>query len=140
MIIHKGKWYRHPDFSANVEVISVTLHSLQFGGCDVAEVWPVGVHATPDDAVTVLISELTPIEWDESAMRELAANWISPSPLDRELTRFATGHDRNPGSVVDWNEFISECEYNQRHYAGDYDAYHELTTLIVYARERMEGN
>lgn len=70
----------------------------------------------------------------DNAMRELASHWISPSPYDVELTRFATGHK----SPVDWPEFIAECERNQRDYAANDSDRDELQSLIAYARERMQ--
>lgn len=138
MNVAKGMCLRHPELNI-VEVIGVTYHSSRFGGADVAEVWPIGVHARQNDAKWVLLSDLTPIAWDEGHMRSLAARWISP--FDVELTRFATGHDRNPGSTVDWPEFIAECELNQRVYANKTpEDRHELSMLIHYARYQiLEG-
>jgi hypothetical protein len=79
---------------------------------------------------------------DEQTARELTAHWIEPSTI--ELTRFATGHDRNPGSIVDWKEFIAELDACQPYAAAHADpeerrsAFVELSKLMEYALTALE--
>lgn len=81
--------------------------------------------------------------WTEDEAREAAAHWISPA--DPELCRFATGHDRNPGSEVGWTEFLAELD-KCRPYADAHpdpieraECHTELDLLARYART-MEGS
>lgn len=73
---------------------------------------------------------------DESTARSLTAHWISPA--DTELCRFATGHDCNPGSVVDWNDFLAELDACGR-FAVTAADYAELDSIREYALYRLNG-
>lgn len=80
---------------------------------------------------------------DTHTARELTAGWISPA--DTELCRFATGHDRNPGSVVDWEEFIAELEACRPYadanvsYPTAEESHAQLDQLTEYAQWRLSG-
>lgn len=73
---------------------------------------------------------------NESEARYATAHWISAA--DPELCRFATGHDRNAGSEVDWPEFLAELDAC-RPYAGSVAGAHaELDALADYARGQLD--
>lgn len=75
--------------------------------------------------------------------RELIAQWIDPA-MQCELTRFATGHDRNPGSEVNWADFLSEldtCRWYADRQGSDQEsveAHAQLDALYDYALAQSE--
>jgi hypothetical protein len=75
---------------------------------------------------------------EKTEARSIAAGWISPSPLDRNLTAFATGHPRwtAPGLVDEVERNIADVERHPQSYDDPAQCLDELRALRDWAAAR----